>query len=104
MTTMTKAQMGKTVKASKKVATPAKKTIKPPTPEKIKKAIDKFKYKNLPNPSYEMAQTGSKVVKKATISKKPGTMLIPGMGVPTSAPKQIETKMAKSGTNLKKKK
>jgi hypothetical protein len=45
-----------------------------------------------------------KKVSNSTISKKPGTMLIPGMGMSTGAPKKVETSMAKSGTNLKKKK
>jgi hypothetical protein len=100
MKTMNKAQTGATVKPVKKVVKPVKKVVKPTTKENVKKAIDKFKFKNLP--TFETAQKG-KTIKKTKISKQPNNMLIPGMGIPNSAPKKVETMSAKSGTKLKNK-
>ena len=103
-----KAQAGKTVKTTKKVVMPTKKVITPAKKTKTGKKpgpmlIPGVGFPNKFSSETLMAQTG-KAVKKTTISKKPGNMLIPGMGVPNKAPKKVETMMAKSGTNLKKKK
>ena len=47
------------------------------------------------------AQSGSKV-KKTKTSKQPMNTIIPGMGIPTSAPKKVETMNAKVGKSMKK--